>query len=623
MKAYTTMKRPLPLKMLFSLLALAGVGLVALVLVSLVQANRAQEQVIHVSEARYNSSLLANELRQSIDDLTRLARTYAVTADPAYEQQYRSVLAIRDGNKPRPQNYERIYWDFVSAGIQKPRPDGEAVALLTLMQQAGFSDAEFARLQEAQTNSDALVGAEIMAMNAVKGLFEDDEGGFTRRGAPDLELARELLHDDFYHQMKANVLTPIDDFFVLLDRRTGGAVAQASESSRQAYIRVIVVLLAAVLAAMLALFWLYRRIFRQLGGEPAYARYKVGEIAAGNLTVGIRLAPGDQTSLLYATNAMKTSLAQMIGNIAQNAAQLGQAANQLATTAGLMARQTASQQGANQSIAAAVEEMSSSVAQITSTMEELSASSTQIADHSQSVVDVANRTLESSRQGVTAMQQLLARMDAIRDDNQQSLGEIVALGNKSKEISKIMDIIQTVADQTRLIAFNAALEASSAGEAGKRFSVVAGEIRRLADSVTDSTREIEGKTQEIQDAISRLVITSEKSAGVIASGMTASTDTARMLDALVQAASQTSGAAQKISLSTQQQKTANSQVVQALREIASASAQTSQSVRSIADISRTLIDMSHNLNALVQQFNLAETVQTTADQTPQTVKEPE
>ncbi len=65
-----------------------------------------------------------------------------------------------------------------------------------------------------------------------------------------------------------------------------------------------------------------------------------------------------------------------------------------------------------------------------------------------------------------------------------------------------MDLINTVADQTKLIAFNAALEASSAGESGKRFSVVASEIRRLADSVTDSTHEIEDRIQEIQDSIS-------------------------------------------------------------------------------------------------------------------------
>ncbi|WP_052063570.1 methyl-accepting chemotaxis protein [Nitrincola sp. A-D6] len=246
--------------------------------------------------------------------------------------------------------------------------------------------------------------------------------------------------------------------------------------------------------------------------------------------------------------------------------------------------------------------MSSSVAEITSTMEELSASSTQIADHSQSVVDVANLTLDSSKKGAQAMQQLLQRMSEIQQDNARSLTEIMELGAKSKQISKVMDLINTLADQTKLIAFNAALEASSAGDSGKRFSVVASEIRRLADSVTDSTQEIEERIQEIQDSISRLVITSEKGSGSIQSGMDVSAITADDLNALVQAATKTSNAAQQISLSTKQQKTASSQVVIALRDIANASTHNAQSVRSITEISEEMVGMSAELNQLVQEF---------------------
>jgi methyl-accepting chemotaxis protein len=197
-------------------------------------------------------------------------------------------------------------------------------------------------------------------------------------------------------------------------------------------------------------------------------------------------------------------------------------------------------------------------------------------------------------------------MGDIRADNQHSLQEIVELGAKSKEISKVMEIINTIADQTKLIAFNAALEASSAGEAGKRFSVVASEIRRLADSVTDSTSEIETKIQEIQDSISRLVITSEKGGSIITSGMEASTSTARSLDDLVNAASHTSSAAQQISLSTQQQKTASNQVVVALREIVTASSHAAQSIGRISQISHEMTVMSAELGNTVQQFKLAE-----------------
>jgi methyl-accepting chemotaxis protein len=220
------------------------------------------------------------------------------------------------------------------------------------------------------------------------------------------------------------------------------------------------------------------------------------------------------------------------------------------------------------------------------------------------VVDIANQTLDGSRKGSEAMQTVLGRMSDIRNDNQHSLQEIVELGAKSKQISKVMEIINAVADQTKLIAFNAALEASSAGEAGKRFSVVAGEIRRLADSVTDSTSEIEAKINEIQDSISRLVINSEKGASGIAAGMAASANTAERLNEIVSAASQTTSAAQQISLSTQQQKTASNQVVVALREIVTASSHTAQSITRISQVSKEMSGLSAQLDGLVRQFKL-------------------
>ena len=327
------------------------------------------------------------------------------------------------------------------------------------------------------------------------------------------------------------------------------------------------------------------------------------------LDLSQRLQTDDQSELgdlANQTNSLLERLSVAINEVFRSSGRLTASAGRLAQTAGLVSRNSHLQQEVSQSMAAAVEEMSSSVAEITSTMEELSASSTQIADHSQSVVDVANLTLDSSKKGASAMQQLQQRMGEIHRDNEQSLHEIMELGAKSKQISKVMDLINTLADQTKLIAFNAALEASSAGESGKRFSVVAGEIRRLADSVTDSTREIEDRIQEIQDSISRLVITSEKGSNSIQAGMEVSSVTAEDLNALVRAASQTSSAAQQISMSTRQQKTASSQVVIALRDIANASAHNAQSVRNITEISEEMLSMSENLNHLVREFKMAD-----------------
>ncbi len=252
-------------------------------------------------------------------------------------------------------------------------------------------------------------------------------------------------------------------------------------------------------------------------------------------------------------------------------------------------------------------QMSASVTEITATMEEFSASSTQIAEYSSTVVDLANLTWDHSRKGAEAMELVTAKMRDTGEDNQNSLHEIIDLGSKSKEISKIMQIINAIADQTKLIAFNAALEAASAGDAGRRFGVVAAEIRRLADSVTESTSEIEGRISHIQDSINRLVITSEKGAKGIGEGVTAIAHTAERLNELVDAARQTTAAAEQISLSTRQQRTASNQVVGALREIVAASNHTAQSINQISDISKGTAQQSSDMERLVGRIRLAST----------------
>lgn len=398
----------------------------------------------------------------------------------------------------------------------------------------------------------------------------------------------------------------IDKVVELASKRIAADEADAKSQIQSATQSLLLILIVSLGGAVFVATMILRRLLALLGGEPEYAVKIAHTIAGRNLDIDIKTRAGDETSLLAAMKSMQGSLAGFIGNINNSVHKLEDAATQLAVTAGLEAKTNFRQEDVNHSMAAAVEEMSSTVAEITSTMEELSASSSQIADHSKSVVDIANHTWEQSKKGSDSMQQLLARMGGIRVDNQDNLKEIVELGSKSKEISKVMEIINGIADQTKLIAFNAALEASSAGEAGKRFSVVATEIRRLADSVTESTSEIEGKIEEIQNSISRLVITSEKGATTIAAGMAASDDAASSLGDLVGAASQTTSAAQQISLSTQQQKTASNQVVIALREIVSASSNTADSIKNVSQISKNMRDMSAELSILVDQFKLAE-----------------
>lgn len=241
----------------FALSSLLLVSILGAVLLML----KNQNELVHNQEVRYQSYLAADELRQSSDDLTRLARTFVITGDQRYEQQFWDVLAIRDGNKPRPLAYNRIYWDFVAVG-EIPRPDGQAKALQELMQELGFSDEEFEKLAEAKQKSDGLVRLEETAMNATKGLFEDAEGEFTHQAEPDFEMARNLMHSDEYHRQKARIMRPLDEFYTLLEERTEESVA-ANVQRAELYLNSLLSLIGlAIVAALVGFLRIRNRFIR-------------------------------------------------------------------------------------------------------------------------------------------------------------------------------------------------------------------------------------------------------------------------------------------------------------------------------------------------------------------------
>lgn len=250
-------------------------------------------------------------------------------------------------------------------------------------------------------------------------------------------------------------------------------------------------------------------------------------------------------------------------------------------------------------------ELSSSAVEISATMEELSTTATQIAQHSQGVAARADKTLEDTRHGAVEVDNLATKISNINKGIQLSLAEIVELGRKSSEINKVMEIINNIANQTKLIAFNAALEAASAGESGKRFGVVALEIRRLADSVVESTTEIEGRITEILDAVNRLVMSSERSSHLAEEGQEHATRTVSVFTGIVGGVEETTEAARQISISTQQQQIASGQVVLALKDIEQGVRYSTEFVGNTRDATAELAELSQKLRELVETFKLS------------------
>ncbi len=219
-----------------------GLLLGAVVLASVVNiwAIRTVDRLTAVEAQRFESFRLADELRQSSDDLTRMARSFAATGEQHFRDYFRDILEIRAGEQHYPEGYSGIFWDFVIAENKVLQQGGTAPSFQERMRRLGFGEAEFAKLREAERNSNDLTRLEAQAIHAVVGEFEDDNGAYTVSGPPDQQLAVRLLFSKDYHLAKARIMRPIQEFFDLLNERTL-AEAQAIEAQHRRFLIIAIV----------------------------------------------------------------------------------------------------------------------------------------------------------------------------------------------------------------------------------------------------------------------------------------------------------------------------------------------------------------------------------------------
>lgn len=243
---------------------------------------------------------------------------------------------------------------------------------------------------------------------------------------------------------------------------------------------------------------------------------------------------------------------------------------------------------------------SSSVVQTTATIKELATSAERIVQESTTVVGLAEETQLSAQKGASAITVMLEKMSEIQAENQRRIQEIVVLGRKAQEIEKVMDIINDIASNTKIIAFNAGIEAASAGESGKRFGTVAAEIRKLANTVSNSTNEIRDKIKEIQKTTNELVIVSEEETKKIQGGVDTAKTMVKELTDILEKADKTLGWMKQISIATQQQLTASDQVAVVLHDISEGVKRFAQSASSTKDTSEQLKDFSVELSKMVE-----------------------
>ncbi|PID77982.1 MAG: hypothetical protein CSB21_02500 [Deltaproteobacteria bacterium] len=433
---------------------------------------------------RYMSYLIADEFRYSSRELTRLARTYVSTGNSKYETMYHDIIAVRNG--------------------KKPRPDGRIIPIRQIMKDLGFTDKEFALLDEAVEKSNGLVATELKAMNAVKGLFDDGNGNYTKKGEPNMELARDLMFNQQYHEYIRKIMIPVNEFFSHLDERT--KTACDLEYKGNFYMNMSIAIIVIFFMGLIFTGWI---IYRQVICSVGILAGDVTEIGTGNLMKEVTVNQGGEIGLLAKSlRTMTKNLADMVRIMASGVQTLKTSSSELAEiSTGMEKNVEAAMERAN-TVASASEEMSSNMDSIASTSEENAANMQAITSAAESLSNTVQDIAAKSEQARNIVNEAVS-------ESEKASGKVQELGNAANEISKVTEVITAISEQTNLLALNATIEAARAGEAGKGFAVVANEIKELANQTANATQEIKGKISGVQVSTSETVNEISKISNVI------------------------------------------------------------------------------------------------------------
>ena len=370
----------------------------------------------------------------------------------------------------------------------------------------------------------------------------------------------ELLNKTRLH---ADELDGVLDKLSLQKEARAKAAAEQASGVYQASRSFMIALVLGSMAAGLALGALITRgLTRQLGGEPAYAVRIAGAIAEGDLTVEIRTAGHDSTSLLFAMKTMRDKLVGIVSQVRSGTDTINTASGEIA-------------QG-NLDLSSRTEEQASSLEETASSMEQLTSAVRQNADNARQANALAGAASDVAGKGGAVVGQVVRTMESINAS--------------SRKIVDIISVIDSIAFQTNILALNAAVEAARAGEEGRGFAVVASEVRNLAQRSASAAKEIKtliGDSVEKVEIGSRLVH-----------------DAGKTMDEVVTSVRQVADIMQEITAASAEQSAGIEQVNQAVLQMDQVTQQNAALVEEAAAAAESLQDQAQTLTELVGVFRL-------------------
>ncbi|MEZ5435679.1 MAG: globin-coupled sensor protein [Pseudomonadales bacterium] len=280
---------------------------------------------------------------------------------------------------------------------------------------------------------------------------------------------------------------------------------------------------------------------------------------------------------------------QFIGNLSQFSGSLSEATNSIVSAT--------SQQSATAS------EQATSVQEVSATVAEVKQTSIQAVDHASKVISSAEGAVVASKEGTQAVEESIHGMHDIQKQVEAIAEKILGLSEQTQQIGEIIQSVNEIAEQSKLLALNAAIEAARAGEHGKGFSVVASEIRTLADQSKQATNQVRGILGEIQKATNSAVIATEEGGKKVDSGVLLANRAGENIHRLAQAIAESADSGRLISSSSQQQTAGVEQIAVAMQQISQATKDALNAVKKTEEVAHSLRQLSGNIDELIESFS--------------------